>query len=316
MQKNCVEDKNLDDLLRQCAKLFPSNSRQTSSARRTSSHHPEKEERIDQGDTMRMNTRQKQYPSPNETRDKHSENKSLRGDDPRIIGRYHILARIGQGGMGKVYKALDTRLGRIVALKVFKNIGEVKDCVRRFRREARANAKLRHPNIVTLHDFQEKSGVFFLVMQYIDGISLDQSLKEDKPSIEEACQYILTILRGLGYAHSQKIIHRDVKPSNILLEKQTRRLYITDFGIAKAINDNMSQISLTGEIVGTPTYMSPEQAKGEKADHRSDIYSIGVMFYEMLTGRPPFIGDNAISVLYKLSRNEIPAPSKFNPLLP
>jgi tRNA A-37 threonylcarbamoyl transferase component Bud32 len=201
-----------------------------------------------------------------------------------------ILECLGRGGMGVVYKARQPRLGRFVALKILAREKE-KDprFAERFTREAQALARLNHPNIVTVYDFGEADGLYYLLMEFVDGMSLRQLLQTQKLASEEALTIVPAICEALQYAHHQGIVHRDIKPENILLDKEGR-VKIADFGIAKLLGADGRVESLTGEqqVVGTPHYMAPEQVeKPGIVDHRADIYSLGVVFYEMLTGELP-----------------------------
>ena len=208
----------------------------------------------------------------------------------RHFPQLQILECLGRGGMGVVYKARQPRLDRFVALKILAREKE-KDprFAERFTREAQALAKLNHPNIVTVYDFGEADGLYYLLMEFVDGMSLRQLLQTRKLAPEEALTIVPAICEALQYAHQQGIVHRDIKPENILLDKQGR-VKIADFGIAKLLGTDGRVASLTGEqqVVGTPHYMAPEQVeKPGTVDHRADIFSLGVVFYEMLTGELP-----------------------------
>lgn len=218
--------------------------------------------------------------------------------------RFEFQGKIGQGGMGVVYKAHDKILVRVVAIKQIKLPSAV--ALQRFQREARNNASLHHPNIVAVHDFQTINNLPCIIMQYVKGTSLDNFLKRKKLNLRETQHIFMQILDAVEYAHSQGIIHRDLKPSNILLDENDK-VFITDFGIAKALNEGNSHISTTGEVLGTPMYMSPEQALGQTVDQRTDIYSLGVILYEMLAGRPAFEGKNPFTILQKVIK-QAPAP--------
>jgi serine/threonine protein kinase len=208
----------------------------------------------------------------------------------KLFPQLQILECLGRGGMGAVYKARQPRLDRLVALKILSP--EKQDdpkFAERFEREARALARLSHPNIVTVYDFGETQGNYFLLMEFVDGLTLRQLFQARKLSPPEALNIVPKICEALQYAHEQGIVHRDIKPENILLDKQGR-VKIADFGIAKIIGQAPKDVSLTGakDVVGTPHYMAPEQIeKPQTVDHRADIYSLGVVFYEMLTGELP-----------------------------
>src|SRR5580765_8369619 len=201
-----------------------------------------------------------------------------------------ILECLGRGGMGVVYKARQPRLNRLVALKILAREREQDpNFAERFEREAQALARMNHQNIVTVHDFGQTGGLYYLVMEFVDGLNLRDLLRTRKMSPEEALTIVPAICEALQYAHQQGIVHRDIKPENILLDKQGR-VKIADFGIAKILGTESQPRPLTGEqqVIGTPHYMAPEQVeKPATVDHRADIYSLGVVFYEMLTGELP-----------------------------
>lgn len=212
-----------------------------------------------------------------------------------LNGRYEVLEKIGTGGMAVVYKAKDMLLNRFVAVKVLRDSleGENK-VVENFMKEAQAAAKLAHNNIVSVYDVGEDDGINYMVMELVDGITLKQYIKE-KGALpwQEACDYAIQIGQGIGEAHSQNIIHRDIKPQNIIMTKD-KTLKVTDFGIAKAVASETTVVG--GTAMGSVHYISPEQARGGFTDARSDIYSLGIVLYEMLTGKVPFDGDTAVSV--------------------
>ena len=207
-----------------------------------------------------------------------------------MFPQLEIIECLGRGGMGAVYKARQPRLDRMVALKILspekQNDAQFAE---RFGREARALARLNHPNIVAVHDFGEVQGRFYLLMEYVDGLTLRQVLQAGKLAPPEALTIVPPICEALQYAHEHGILHRDIKPENILVDKQGR-VKIADFGIAKITGLETKDRSLTGarDVMGTPHYMAPEQVEQPQAvDHRADIYSLGVVFYEMLTGELP-----------------------------
>ena len=238
-----------------------------------------------------------------------------------IIGqsleRYHILEQLGEGGMATVYKAFDTRLERNVAIKVIlpgKQHSE--KFLKRFEREAKALAGLSHPNIVGVIDYGEQDGMPYLVMEYIPGGTLKHKLTGNPMPWQEAAKLLIPIARALAYAHENKIIHRDVKPSNILIT-QSGEPMLSDFGIAKMLEvEETLDLTGTGVGVGTPEYMSPEQAQGKQVDARSDIYSLGVVFYEMVTGCKPYQADTPMAVVWKLASEPLPRPKQFAKDLP
>ncbi len=235
------------------------------------------------------------------------------------FGRYQILEQLGEGGMAIVYKAYDTRLETEVAVKVIRTdniLPSVLDrALKRFEREAKALAKLTHPNIVKVSDYGEYEGKPYLVMPYLPGGTLKLKLGKSIPW-QEAIQLLIPIADALDYAHSQNMIHRDVKPSNILLTQRGQPM-LTDFGIAKVL-DLEETLDLTGTsaAVGTPEYMAPEQATAKAVDHRADIYALGVVLYEMVTGRKPFVADTPLAVLFKHASDPLPRPKQFVPDLP
>ncbi|MEW5940842.1 MAG: SUMF1/EgtB/PvdO family nonheme iron enzyme [Chloroflexota bacterium] len=235
------------------------------------------------------------------------------------LGRYHLLEKLGEGGMAVVYKAYDTRLETDVAVKVITTEAlpqnAVERALKRFEREAKALARLTHPNIVKVTDYGEYEGKPYLVMPYLPGGTLKAKLGKPMPW-QEAVELILPVAEALAYAHSQHTIHRDVKPSNIILT-QSGRPMLTDFGIAKLL-DLEDTVDLTGTsaAVGTPEYMAPEQAKAKTVDHRVDIYALGIVLYEMVTGRKPFVADTPMAVLIMQATEPLPPPRKFAPSLP
>ncbi len=234
---------------------------------------------------------------------------------PEKIGKYRVLDRIGRGGMGMIFKAHDPVLDRAVALKVISPEVEVTDELRaRFFREAKACAKLNHPNIVTVYDMGEDEGRLFIVMELLEGVELRQLIKASPAlSLEDKLGVMLEVCSGLHYAHQKGIIHRDMKPGNIFLQKNGH-VKILDFGIAH-IATTEAGLTRTGLIMGTLRYISPEQVRG-RVDHRSDMFSIGSVFYELLTARPPFLGDDAMQLLEQLRTEDPPPPSAIDPTIP
>jgi serine/threonine protein kinase len=237
----------------------------------------------------------------------------------REISHYHIIEPLGEGGMAVVYKAYDTHLDRTVALKMIRAnafpANDLEMIHQRFEREAKALARLSHPNIVGVIDFGEYEGAPYLVMEYLAGGSLKKLLDQARPW-QQAVRLLLPIARALGYAHSQNIVHRDVKPSNILIT-QSGEPMLTDFGIAKILDLGPGHtLTSTGVGIGTPEYMAPEQGMGQEVDARADVYALGVVFYEMVTGRRPYVADTPVAVMFKHIMDPLPSPSQYAPGLP
>ncbi len=233
----------------------------------------------------------------------------------QTLGRYHILEQLGEGGMATVYKAYDTRLETDVAVKVIRtdelSPKALERALKRFEREAKSLARLTHANIVKVTDYGEHEGSPYLVMEYLPGGTLKQRLAGRPMRWEEAIRLLLPIARALDFAHRQGMIHRDVKPSNILITEDGDPL-LTDFGIAKILDEESTvDLTGTGAAVGTPEYMAPEQATSKTIDKRADIYSLGIVLYEMLTGRKPFIADTPMAVMIKQATEPLPRPTQF-----
>ncbi len=235
------------------------------------------------------------------------------GGLPRVLGgRYELGPKLGSGGMAEVYLARDRRLGRQVAIKVLlPRYTEDERFIARFRREAEAAAALAHPGVVSVHDSGTDDGVPYIVMEYVPGQTLREVLsREGRLPPARAVEVALQVVEALGYAHSKGIVHRDVKPGNVMITPEGR-VKVMDFGIARAISGET--ITQTATVLGTANYLSPEQAEGREVDHRSDLYSVGVLLYEMLTGRPPFTGENPVSVAYAHVREAPVPPRRINP---
>jgi eukaryotic-like serine/threonine-protein kinase len=233
-------------------------------------------------------------------------------------GRYELHRRLGRGGMAEVYLARDQLLDRPVAVKVlFPALATDAGFVERFRREAQAAANLQHPNIVSVFDWGEANGTYFIVMEYVEGHTLAETLRDEgRLHPDRAAEITADIAAALGFAHRNRVVHRDVKPGNVLLTRDGG-VKVADFGIARALSDSSDQnLTKTGSVMGTATYFSPEQARGAPVDPRSDIYSLGCVLYEMITGRPPFAGDSAVAIAYKhVQENPVP-PRRVDPSLP
>ncbi|MCQ6265745.1 Stk1 family PASTA domain-containing Ser/Thr kinase [Fictibacillus sp. WQ 8-8] len=233
----------------------------------------------------------------------------------RISGRYKLLEVIGDGGMAIVYRAKDLILDRDVAVKILRSeFSDDEEFIKRFRREAEAATSLAHPHIVSIFDVGEENNVYFIVMEYVKGKTLKQYIRDHgRLSVEESIQIIRQIASGMVAAHEHGIIHRDIKPHNILIDEHGLAK-VTDFGIALAITS--ATITHTNSVLGSVHYFSPEQARGGVANAKSDIYSLGVVLFEMLTGRVPFTGESPVSVALKHLQEEVPEPRKINPEIP
>jgi predicted Ser/Thr protein kinase len=239
---------------------------------------------------------------------------------PSQLGRYKILDEIGRGAMGVVYLARDPLIGRLVALKTFRisaalSGSELETFRARFIREAQSAGILSHPNIVTIHDVVEESeeGATFIAMEYVRGADLKGILaKERKLELDTAVDIVGQVAEGLDYAHSSGVVHRDVKPANILITED-RQVKLTDFGIARIETSNLT---MEGQLLGTPNYMAPEQIQGLDSDHRVDVFSLGVVLYEMLTGEKPFKGENVTVVTHRIVYDEYTAPEEYVGPLP
>ncbi|MBE4734798.1 Stk1 family PASTA domain-containing Ser/Thr kinase [Streptomyces caniscabiei] len=240
-------------------------------------------------------------------------------EEPRRLGgRYELGQVLGRGGMAEVYLAMDTRLGRTVAVKTLRaDLARDPTFQARFRREAQSAASLNHPAIVAVYDTGEDyiDGVSipYIVMEYVEGSTLRELLHSGRKLLpERAMEMTIGILQGLEYAHRNQIVHRDIKPANVMLTRNGQ-VKVMDFGIARAMGDSGMTMTQTSAVIGTAQYLSPEQAKGEQVDARSDLYSTGCLLYELLTVRPPFVGDSPVAVAYQHVREEPQPPSVFDP---
>ncbi|MGH8691947.1 MAG: serine/threonine-protein kinase, partial [Burkholderiales bacterium] len=233
------------------------------------------------------------------------------------LGRYVIDSEIGRGAMGVVFKATDSVLQRTVAVKTVNTALERDHADKyeaRFLQEARAAGGLNHPNIVTVYDAGKAGDVVYMAMEYIQGVELRTLLTEGQAmGVTQALSIAAQVAEGLGYAHKNGVVHRDIKPANIMVVADGP-VKITDFGIARM--RAAADLTQTGVMLGSPKYMSPEQVIGKRADHRSDIFSLGVILYEMLTGAAPFAGENITALMYQIVNFAPPAPSSVSPAVP
>ena len=236
-----------------------------------------------------------------------------------LNGRYKLLERIGSGGMSLVYKAQDMSLGRVVAVKMLhESLTGDDSFLRRFHQEAHAAANLTHPNIVTVHDIGQDGSRHYIVMEYVNGVTLKEVIREQQHTgrnmpIDRVLNLVIQMCAGIGYAHRANLVHCDVKPHNILVTPDDR-VKVADFGIARAISE--ASVQQESKVWGTPQYFSPEQAAGESATPASDVYSIGVVMFEMLSGRLPFEAESHTALALKHLREEPPHITEFNPLVP
>ena len=230
-----------------------------------------------------------------------------------IADRYEVIDRVGSGGMSDVYRAKDHILGREVAIKILKQEFSVDATfVAKFRTEAQSAAGLEHPNIVNIYDVGSENGMYFIVMEYVEGITLKTYIeKKGQLNFKEAISIAIQVGRGIEAAHQKGIIHRDIKPQNIIISTEGK-VKVTDFGIARAASSN----TIHADVMGSVHYSSPEQARNGFVDGKSDIYSLGIVMYEMVTGRVPFDGDNTVAIAIQHLQEEMVAPSAYAPDLP
>lgn len=230
-----------------------------------------------------------------------------------IADRYEVVGQIGTGGMSDVYKAKDHTLGRYVAIKVLKEeFSEDTNFVTKFRSEAQAAAGLEHPNIVNIYDVGSENGIHYIVMEYVEGITLKTYIeKKGQLNYKETLSIAIQVSRGIQAAHAKHIIHRDIKPQNIIISTDGK-VKVTDFGIARAVSEH----TIHSDVMGSVHYASPEQARNGYVSNRSDIYSLGIVMYEMVTGRVPFDGDSTVAVAIQHLQDEMVPPSTYAPNLP
>jgi len=233
------------------------------------------------------------------------------------LGRYEVLGEIGQGAMGIVYKAKDPLIDRVVAIKTINlslAMDEKDEYEGRFYQEAKAAGRLNHPNIVTIYDVGKSGNVAYIAMELLEGRELRDIMNEGALlPVDQVLNIVAQVAQGLAYAHEHEIVHRDVKPSNIMVIRDGH-VKITDFGIARMASSSVR--TQTGMVLGSPKYMSPEQVMGKSIDQRSDIFSLGVMLYEMLTGQAPFDGENVNAIMYQTLNAVVPPPNMMNPAIP
>ncbi|MEW5986094.1 MAG: protein kinase, partial [Chloroflexota bacterium] len=237
----------------------------------------------------------------------------------RTIGRYKISERLGRGGMAEVYKGYLEALDRVVAIKIMHPfLSAEPGFLGRFQREARAMAALNHPNIVSVYDFDVQGDTYYIVMEFVGGGTLRDKLEElarrgERMTVAAAVRLVLEVADALAYAHARGTFHRDVKPGNIMLREDGSAV-LTDFGIARNLSG--PSYTMTGAMLGTPAYMSPEQGLGQTGDERSDLYALGVLFFQMVTGRLPFDADTPLAVVIKHVQEPVPLPIHFNSQIP
>jgi serine/threonine protein kinase len=234
------------------------------------------------------------------------------------VGKYRIIERLGRGGMTDVYKAYDPGLNRYVAVKALHSfLSKDEDFIGRFEQEATSVAKMRHPNIVQVMDFDNDDDLYYMVMEFIDGPTLREELRErsrmGQPfDSKEAARILCAICNAVDYAHRRGVVHRDLKPANVMFTREGKPM-LTDFGIAKVMGGRLYEVA--GAITGTPQYMSPEQCHGERGDERSDIYSLGVILYEVVTSHVPFDADTPFAIIIKHIQAPLPLPRQVYPQL-
>jgi serine/threonine protein kinase len=232
---------------------------------------------------------------------------------PQAIGRYRVTRALGRGAMGMIYEGTDGRPGQRVAIKTLRSEdlqpSEIGEAIARFRREAQAGQRLRHPNIVAVHEHGEQGSIAFIVMEYADGEDLKQVLARRRLTLQEAYEVMKQVLVALDYSHRHGVVHRDIKPANVMV-RPGPRIQVMDFGIARIDSSSLTQ---AGTVVGTPTHMAPEQLVALPVDARADLWACGVILYEMLTGVNPFEAATAASVMHRVLQADVAPPSRVDP---
>jgi serine/threonine-protein kinase len=241
------------------------------------------------------------------------------GVEKPMLGRYEIERELGKGAMGSVYLGKDPKISRVVAIKTLAlsqefEADELQRVKERFFREAETAGRLTHPSIVTIYDAGEEHDLAYIAMEFLKGTDLTSYIKKDSLlPIDKVLELIKRIAEGLDYAHTNKVVHRDIKPANIMWDPKTDSMKITDFGIARITDSSKTK---TGVVLGTPSYMSPEQLAGKKIDGQSDLFSLGVMMYQMVTGEFPFLGESMATLMYKITNKQHASPDTINPDIP
>jgi serine/threonine-protein kinase len=236
-----------------------------------------------------------------------------------MLGRYEIVRELGKGAMGSVYLGKDPKISRIVAIKTMAlsqefAADELQDVKNRFFREAETAGRLTHPSIVTIYDAGEEHDLAYIAMEFLKGSDLTGYIKKDRLlPIDKVLDLIKRAAEGLGYAHASNVVHRDIKPANVMWDPKTDSMKITDFGIARITDSSKTK---TGMVMGTPSYMSPEQLAGHKISGQSDLFSLGVMMYQLVTGELPFKGDSIATLMYKIANEKQASPDTINPEVP
>jgi len=242
-----------------------------------------------------------------------------RDPEPERVGAVRILERIGAGGMGVVYRGVHEPTGRVVAVKMLSAQGAAdKRLVSRLKREVRAASKLRHPGIVSLHESGDHAGVPYYVMDYVDGLELAEHLAEHEVPLRRRIELLVAAAHAVEHAHRHGIVHRDLKPDNLMVDVEGQ-MRLLDFGLAKDLDVEsgvLSAVSVEGELLGTPAFMSPEQGVGEPVDYRSDVYALGAILYWMLTGSPPHEGNTPLQLVYRVVNEEPRDPRAIDPSVP